>query len=111
MFPLLFLDDPEIIHMTAGLIFILAYILPFQTTQLVMAGSLRGAADTRYVAMTMLISVACIRPLLGYTLVNVVGLGLAGAWYAIFVDQVIRLLMLTTRFSRGKWIKAQMGNL
>jgi Na+-driven multidrug efflux pump len=31
-------------------------------------------------------------------------MGLAGAWIAIAADQVARLVMLYTRFSRGKWI-------
>jgi Na+-driven multidrug efflux pump len=73
-------------------------------SQLVMAGSLRGAGDTRFVAFTMLLTVALIRPLASALLVFVFDMGLAGAWIAIAADQVARLVMLYTRFSRGKWI-------
>jgi putative MATE family efflux protein len=103
-FASLFTPDADIIRVTAGLIVILACILPAQTSQLVMAGSLRGAGDTRYVAMTMLVTVALIRPLVSILLIYVFGMGLTGAWLAIVADQLMRLVMLFSRFSRGKWI-------
>jgi putative MATE family efflux protein len=103
-FASLFTADADIIQVTAGLVIILACLLPLQTSQIVMAGSLRGAGDTRYVAMTMIVSVAMIRPFSSIFLIYAVGLGLKGAWYAIAIDQTVRLLMLFTRFSRGRWI-------
>jgi len=108
-FPRLFADgDQMVIQMTAGVILILAFILPFQTAQIVMAGSLRGAGDTRYVAMTMLVTVALLRPITGFVLAYPMGWGLTGAWVAIIVDQVARLVMLFTRFTRGRWITARL---
>ncbi|MCL2377774.1 MAG: MATE family efflux transporter [Defluviitaleaceae bacterium] len=106
-FPLLFAlgNDPEIVQMTAGAILILVYAMPFQTAQIVMAGSLRGAGDTRFVAMTMLVTVAIIRPGLGALLAYPLGWGLTGAWIAILIDQFMRLVMLLTRFSGGRWIR------
>jgi putative MATE family efflux protein len=103
-FPTLFTDDQGIIEVTAGLILIIAIMQPIQTSQLVMAGSLRGAGDTRYVAMTMVVTVALARPLLSVILVFGLGMGLTGAWYAIIADQLLRLVMLYGRFARGKWV-------
>ncbi|MCL2708928.1 MAG: MATE family efflux transporter, partial [Defluviitaleaceae bacterium] len=103
-FASLFTSEPPIISLTAGIIVILAMILPMQTSQIVMAGSLRGAGDTRYVALTMLITVVFIRPGVSFLMIYVFGMGLSGAWYAIAADQAVRLLMLFTRFSRGRWI-------
>jgi Na+-driven multidrug efflux pump len=105
LFPRMFTDVPETIQTTSVWISILACILPVQTSQLVMAGSLRGAGDTRYVAVTMMITVVFVRPLRSLLLIYVFGLGLNGAWLAVTVDQVIRLVLLFTRFSRGKWIR------
>ena len=99
--------DPYIITTTGGLILILAFILPVQTAQLVIGGSLRGAGDTRYVAYTMLLTVGFLRPFLGFVMAYPLGLGLAGAWIAISVDQLARLVMLFARFARGKWITAK----
>ena len=103
-FPMLFTNSSGIIATSAGLILILAMIMPLQTTQLVMGGSLRGAGDTRFVALTMIITVGIMRPLGGFLLTYPLGLGLTGAWVAIFIDQVARLAMLLTRFMRGRWI-------
>jgi Na+-driven multidrug efflux pump len=53
----------------------------------------------------MMITVVFVRPLMSLLLIYVFHLGLNGAWLAITVDQVIRLVLLFTRFSRGKWIR------
>jgi len=103
-FSSLFSDDLTIINLTADVIIILAFILPVQTSHIVMSGSLRGAGDIQYVAMTMLITVAILRPLVSYALIYPLGLGLRGAWYASAFDQTIRLILVFTRFSKGKWI-------
>jgi len=103
-FPSIFNSNQTIIQTSANLILILAIIMPFQTTQLVMGGSLRGAGDTKYVAFTMLVSVGILRPLVGFIFTFPLGFGVIGAWVAIIFDQVARLLMLTTRFISGKWI-------
>jgi putative MATE family efflux protein len=107
-FPMLFAGgNQEIIATAAFLILILAVILPLQTSQLVMGGSLRGAGDTRYVAMTMIITVGIMRPLLGFLLTWPLGLGLLGAWLTIIIDQAARLIMLYGRFAGGKWKTAK----
>jgi putative MATE family efflux protein len=105
VFPSWFLHDPEIIQMTSTLIVILAFMLPIQTSHLVMSGSLRGAGDTKYVAVTMLVTVAFLRPLASLGFIYGLNMGLIGAWVAIIFDQIIRLVMIFTRFSRGKWIE------
>jgi Na+-driven multidrug efflux pump len=108
VFPSWFVNDPEIIQMTSTLIVVLACILPIQTSQLVMAGSLRGAGDTKFVAMTMLVTVAFIRPVGSLALIYGLNMGLIGAWIAIIFDQIVRLIMMYTRFAKGKWIKVAM---
>jgi len=102
-FPTLFTDDQNIIAATATILIILAIVQPIQTSQLVMGGCLRGAGDTRYVALTMLISVAIARPLFSFLLVFPLGLGLPGAWLAMVLDQSLRLVLLYGRFAKGKW--------
>ena len=102
-FPTMFTTDPYIISTAAGLLVILAFMQPIQTVQLVMAGCLRGSGDTRYVAFTMLLSVALARPLFSAFMVYALGLGLAGAWFAVIIDQTLRLVMLYGRFAKGKW--------
>jgi len=104
-YPTMFTDDVQVITYTTGLMLIMVAILPFQTSQLVMAGSLRGAGDTRYVAITMLITMALVRPFSSIMMVSVMQLGLYGAWFSVIVDQILRLALLYGRFVRGKWTK------
>jgi len=104
-FPTVFSNDPYIIQTASGLMLIAVVILPFQTSQLVMAGSLRGSGDTKFVALTMLLCAAIARPVSSVLLVFVFNLGLTGAWYAIISDQILRLVLLYGRFASGKWTK------
>jgi Na+-driven multidrug efflux pump len=103
-FPTWFTDDAEVIRLAAGVILVLGFIQPFQTSGIVLAGSLRGAGDVRYVAFTMLISVAIMRPALAYLMVFPLGIGLLGAWLAMVIDQGLRFFILHIRFTRGKWL-------
>ena len=107
-FPGVFTDDPYVMEVAANIFLIMVFILPIQTTQVVMGGSLRGAGDVRFVAMTMFITVGVLRPAAGFLLVYPLGIGLAGAWIAIIIDQATRLAMLFFRFSGGKWIQLKL---
>lgn len=103
-FAAIFTDEPQIIELSARIMIILALALPIQTSQIVLAGSLRGSGDTRFVAGTMLLTVTIIRPLFSWVLAYPLGLGLIGAWVSIIADQGVRLLLMFRRFSGGKWI-------
>jgi len=103
-FPMLITSDELIVQTASGLLVIMIFILPILMSQVVLGGTLRGAGDTKFVAITMIISVGVLRPLCGFIFTYTIGLGLAGAWIAIIVDQSARLLMLFVRFTRGKWL-------
>lgn len=101
----LFSRESEVIILGAGIMVIMAFTTHAQTSQVVISGCLRGAGDTVFVAMTSLLSVAIIRPLLTWTLSFPIGLGLYGAWIALCIDQIFRFTLNFIRFSRGKWTK------
>jgi putative MATE family efflux protein len=101
----LFSDESAIIALGSGIMIIIAFTTHAQTSQVVISGCLRGAGDTVFVAVTSFISVAIIRPLLTYLLCFPLGFGLYGAWFALTVDQIIRLFLNFIRFSSGKWTK------
>jgi putative MATE family efflux protein len=104
-FPALFTDEKHIIALSSSLILLLAAIQPFQMSQVVMSGALRGAGDTKYVALTMIVSVGIVRPAAAFLLTYAAGLGVVGAWWAILVDQIARLLLMQVRLIGGKWMK------
>ena len=95
--------EPEIIQNTMIALTIVAFIQPFQSHQLITSGALRGAGDTVWPLIAIFVGSILIRVSLGYIFVNIIGLGLAGAWYAVFIDQFIRWLIILFRFKSGKW--------
>ena len=95
--------DTEIIRNTMIALTIVAFVQPFQSHQLITSGALRGAGDTVWPLIAIFVGSILIRVSLGYIFVNIVGLGLAGAWYAVFIDQFIRWLIILFRFKSGKW--------
>jgi Na+-driven multidrug efflux pump len=48
------------------------------------------------------------RPALCYLFAVTFGLGVVGAWFAVFCDQVVRLTLVSKRFSSGKWSKIKL---
>lgn len=102
---MMFTREEEIILIGIQLLYITAAVSPAQVTQLIFSGSLRGAGDTKYVAYTSLISIGLVRPLTTYILCYPLGLGLIGGWISLLIDQYMRTVFATVRFSKGKWTK------
>lgn len=103
----LFTNDPAIISLGGIILIIIALTTHFQTSQTVISGCLRGAGDTKFVAMTSFISIGVIRPLLTYLLCLPFGFGLIGAWIALLIDQSLRFIINVGRFKTGKWTNIQ----
>lgn len=101
----MFTDEEEIIYAGTIIMYMIAATSPAQISQVIFNGCLRGAGDTKFVAVTSLVSVAVLRPIITYVLCYPVGLGVYGAWISLVVDQYLRLLLSAYRFSGGKWTK------
>ena len=76
---------------------------PFQSSQFITAGALRGAGDTRFPAIVSFLTVFLLRPGMAIWLVNYTELGLYGAWIAMIADQLVRTIMVFLRYNGGKW--------
>ncbi len=101
----MFSEDEFIIVTGAGLMIFLAVNQPFQSSQLIISGALRGAGDTRVVAVSTLVGVMIIRPITSIIAVKYLGLWLQGAWAAVIIDQIVRCVIVFCRFGTGKWTK------
>lgn len=99
----MFTDEPEVLALGVQLMFMVAAFQPFQTSSVVVSGALRGAGDTRYVALIMLLCVSLIRPVLAFVGIRIVGLGLIGAWGASLIDMTVRVTCVYRRFNSAKW--------
>jgi len=103
-----FTDDPEVLEKGANIMLLIAVILLFQIQQVMFGGTLRGAGDTRFMAVVSLLTIGTLRPALTYVLMHLAGFGLYGAWIAVLTDQIIRALFAGIRFYRGKWAKIKL---
>ena len=69
---------------------------------------LRGAGDTRFTAMVMLITIVGIRTTVAWLMVDTLHLGLTGAWIAVCADQICRSFIIMARYNQGKWKKIKL---
>ena len=82
---------------------IVAFTQPFQTSQFIVAGGLRGAGDTKATAIVTFITVLLVRPGFAIFAIHVLDWGLYGAWIAMALDQILRTTLIFARYSSGKW--------
>lgn len=99
----LYNDDPQIIQLGGTILMFIAFIQPFQASQFILAGVLRGAGDTRATAVITFLTVLLVRPGLALLMVYVFHWGLPGAWVALAADQLLRSLLVWLRYRAGKW--------
>src|SRR5699024_3243336 len=99
----LYTDDPSIIGQSIDVMKIIALIQPFQASAFAISGGLRGAGDTVSTLIVTMIGVVFIRLVVAYILINIVGMGLTGAWLAMLFDQVTRWAGISLRYRTGKW--------
>ena len=99
----LFSQEEQIIAQGAVIMIMIAFTTHAQTSQVILSGCLRGAGDTKFVAATSFLSIAIVRPILTWLLCFPVGWGLYGAWFAVIVDQFMRLFITFARFRKGNW--------
>ncbi len=103
-----FTNDPGVLEKGANIMLLIAVILLFQIQQVMFGGTLRGAGDTRFMAVVSLLTIGTLRPGLTFVLMRFTSLGLYGAWIAVLTDQIIRAFFAGIRFYRGKWAKIEL---
>jgi len=109
------IHDPT--AMAAGkLLKIVAFSTPPLAVVMVLTGALRGAGDTRWPLVVTFVGLIAVRlplaclfawesfqvPGLSITVTGL-GLGVAGAWWAMVIDVVLRSILLIYRFWQGRW--------
>ncbi len=96
-------DNPEVLQLGTTVLRIVAIAQPIMGMNHVFSGGLRGAGDTTWVMYITGGSAWLVRLSLTYLLVNVVGLHLPGAWYAMVLDLTVRCILFGRRFRSEKW--------
>ncbi len=104
----IFTSTPEVKEMLRQIMFFIALTSITQLTQVIFSGCLRGAGDTKFMAVASFFAIALLRPCLCYLFCFPCGFGVVGAWIALFLDQSLRCVFSTVRFSGGKWTKIKL---
>ena len=82
--------EPELLPLGALIMIFVAAVSFPEAHAMVCAGVLRGSGKTSQVAAYSFVSIAFLRPLITAFFLQVLDLGLAGAWLALAIDQSLR---------------------
>lgn len=104
---LFFPSEPDTIEIGVSIMRIIALVIIFQISQVILMGCLRGAGDTLYTAIASMISVVIIRTVFSYLGGYTLGWGIVGIWLGVLFDQVSRYIFAVIRYKKGKWTEIQ----
>lgn len=108
-------SDPGIVDEGVPVLRLVAFAMPALAPVIILTSALRGAGDTRVPVIFTWIGFFAVRIPLAYILIRPsvdlgplgelpgAGLGLFGAWLAMFIDIYIRGAFFVARFLRGRW--------
>lgn len=101
----LFNSDPQVVAQAALMLRIVAFCEPFFALSIIFSGTLRGALDVRIPMVVGLVCMWGVRVILALVLVYGLHIGLAGVWLAMDADLILRGLLCTLRWRRGRWAR------
>lgn len=98
--PLLYMDDPEVRQIAAGLFLIAALFQISDGVQVTAIGALRGMQDVVYPTVVTFVAYLCIGLPVSYYSAFVLDFGPMGVWTGLLIGLTISALVNTQRFYR-----------
>jgi putative MATE family efflux protein len=97
-----FNEDPEVVRLTVVFINVLGLVQPLMAIEFSLSGALRGAGDTRWPLISVMSGFIGVRLTLALLFL---WLRLPVEWIygALIGDYIVKSLVLTARFGRGRW--------
>ncbi|RLT42843.1 MAG: MATE family efflux transporter [Chloroflexi bacterium] len=99
----IFGSTPEVLSLAALAVAISAAELLGIGIEMILAGGMRGAGDTRTPMYVTIAGVLLLRLPVVYLLAITLGWGLAGVWWGTAIDWTGRTILLWLLFRRGRW--------
>jgi len=93
----------EIYHLTVILLRFIAVYSIFDTMNIIFASAIKGAGDTRFVMLTIVILSFGVMVIPAYTAVVILNLGLMASWIIVSAYIIILGVVFLCRFLGGKW--------
>jgi Na+-driven multidrug efflux pump len=102
------ISDPEVVRLTVVFIYCLGGCQPLMATEFTLGGALRGAGDTRFPLIVVLVGLVGVRVTLSAVFA---WLRLPVEWIfaALIADYVVKAAMLSWRFRSGRWKTLEIG--
>lgn len=75
----------------------------FEPSSFSLPNSLRAAGDNKYTMTVAIFSMLVFRVGLTFLFTQMLGFGVDGVWYAMYVDWAVRALLFILRYRSGKW--------
>jgi MATE family multidrug resistance protein len=98
-----FTNDAEVIALGTMPLRVVGLFQPILAANMIFAGGLRGAGDTRWPMIITAVGIWLVRLPLAYLFALSLGWGLTGAWGAMAFDFTIRGAFNSLRFRGGQW--------
>ncbi|HVI49394.1 MAG TPA: MATE family efflux transporter [Chitinophaga sp.] len=98
LLPTMYINDPQVISIAAGLLIIAAFFQLFDGAQVVGLGILRGLGDVRMPTLITLVAYWVIGLPLGYFLGVHLKFGVEGIWWALALGLLCASILLFVRF-------------
>lgn len=111
VFARLYTSDAEVIAMTCLCLRMIAVAPARHEPAAIPGGALRGAGDTLFPMIASVSGVWVFRVIVCYLMVNILGLGLFGAWLTMVMDQYLRAAIIMLRHRSGKWLTYKQRSL
>jgi multidrug resistance protein, MATE family len=98
LLPLMYINDPAVIDVAAGLIIIAGFFQLFDGTQVVGLGILRGLSDVKMPTIITFLAYWVLGLPLGYILGIYLGYGIEGIWWGLLFGLLVASMLLFLRF-------------
>jgi len=96
-------DNPEVVKLGKTIMFIDIFLEIGRALNLVLVRCLQTTGDIHFPTTLAIVFCWTVAVGLGYILGITYGLGLAGIWIAMAIDEIIRALIFIFRWQSGKW--------
>jgi putative MATE family efflux protein len=103
----LFIDDPAVVSEAVSFMHVLAIAQPLMAADSTLGGALRGAGDTRFPLITVIVGFYGARLGFAWVAAGLLHLDLFWVWAALLGDYLFRAILKAWRFKTGAWKKIQ----
>lgn len=99
----IFIDSPEVLDLCQKLMIVDLFLEQGRAVNLTAVRSLQACGDTKFPIIIGIIDQWLVAVGVGFILAVVFHLGIIGIWIGMASDEIIRAIIFTIRWNRGKW--------